>query len=226
MITHNLNWYSYIDRKLATARKIFGFLRRNVPFNCSIVRKKLLYRGLFLSVLLYGFPVWFPSSTDIARLEKFQHNVLKWITSSVDFVSGLLQLQLLPICYQLIKADVILVWKIYNSDVDCVNCLFKVASCTRDSSANLLILPDTKKIGSNANFFVRVPRSVNFLLSENVISLTMSSSSLKFFYCYFNMLTNTFNIDNSCCFYLKCMCGCCRSQFTWVIFVYYNYFCC
>ena len=108
LITHNLSWNSNIDHKLATARKIFGFLRRNVPFNCSIVRKKLLYQSVFLSVLLYGSPVWFPSSTYIARLEKFQYNVLKWMFSSEDYVSSLLQLQFLPICYQLIKADVIL----------------------------------------------------------------------------------------------------------------------
>ena len=212
LITHNLSWNSHIDHKLATARKIFGFLRRNVPFNCSFVRKKLLYQSLILSVLLYGSPVWSPSSTYIARLEKFQYKVLKWMFSSEDYVSGLLQLQFLPICYQLIKADVILLWKIYNSDVDCEYCPSNVASCTRASSANQFIIPDTKKLGSNANFFVRATRSVNFLLSQNVISLTMSLSSLKLSLdCYFSMLTKNFNIDNSCCFYLKCMCTCCRS---------------
>ena len=60
MITHNPSWNSHIDHKLATARKICGFLPRNVPFNCSIVRKKLLYQSPTLSVLLYSFPVWFP----------------------------------------------------------------------------------------------------------------------------------------------------------------------
>ena len=135
-----------------------------------------------------------------------------WMFSSEDYVSGLLQLQFLPICYQLIKADVILLWKIYNSDVDCEYCPSNVASCTRASSANQFIIPDTKKLGSNANFFVRATRSVNFLLSQNVISLTMSLSSLKLSLdCYFSMLTKNFNIDNSCCFYLKCMCTCCRS---------------
>ena len=212
MITHNLGWNSHIDHKLATARKIFGFLRSNVPFNCSIVIKKLLYQSLILSVLLCRSPVWFSSSKYIARLEKFQYKVLKWVTSSVDYISGLLQLQLLPICYQLIRDDVILLWKTFNSGVDCVYCPSNVASCTRASSANLFVIPDTKKVGSNANFFVRATRSAKFLLSQNVISFTMSLSSLKFSLdCYFKMLTKNFNIDNSCCFYLKIMCAFGRS---------------
>ena len=148
--------------------------------------------------------------------------MLKFITSSVDYVPGLLQLQFLPICYQLFKADVILLWKNYNGDVDCIYCPSNVASCTRASSADLFTIPDTKKVGSNANFFVQATRSVNFLLSQNVISLTMSLSSLKFSLdCYFKMLTKNFNIDTSCCFYLKCMCAFCRSYITCLNFVCY-----
>ena len=85
MITHNLSLNSHIDHKLATARKILGFLRRDVPFNCSIIRMELLYQSLILSVFFYGSPVWFPSSTFIARIKKLP----KYGFEMDYFISGL-----------------------------------------------------------------------------------------------------------------------------------------
>ena len=52
IISSNLSWQLHIDTKLANCKKVFYFLKRNVPFTIPARRKLLWYQSLILSILL------------------------------------------------------------------------------------------------------------------------------------------------------------------------------
>ena len=59
-----------------------------------------------LSVLLFGYPAWFPEISDLRKLEQLNIHGLRWCFGYNDY-SALLKLSnSLPICYQLIERDI------------------------------------------------------------------------------------------------------------------------
>ena len=115
IVTRNLSWKEHINFKLLKSSRVLQFLKRNIPHVISVNRKKLLLKSLLLPVLLYGAPVWCPSVVDLKRMELFQYEAIRWIKACPSYVSGLSQLDLLPISYLLIRDDIILLWKLYNN---------------------------------------------------------------------------------------------------------------
>ena len=53
LVTEALCWTTHVKTKLAKCKKFFNFLKRSIPFQFSILRKKTLYQTMILSVLLY-----------------------------------------------------------------------------------------------------------------------------------------------------------------------------
>ena len=144
LVAPNLNWKQHIDLKFAKSSKLFFFLKRNVPFETVKSKKKLLYKSLVLSVLLYGSPVWVPSIAYFRKLEKFQMKVLNWIGSERDYVSALKLHGWLPICHQMIIAEVVLLWKLCYALVDIGYNLQFSSRPTRSSTQGLLEVPKMK----------------------------------------------------------------------------------
>ena len=142
-VCKSLSWNNHIQDKLAKCNKIFYFLKRHIPFSTHVHRKKMLYQSLLLSVILYGYSAWNASISSLKSLESFQKKVLHWILPSLDYVSALQSLDVLPICFQLIKIDLILLWKIQHNQIDIHHKLSFSQQQTRSQARCLFVVPAT-----------------------------------------------------------------------------------
>ena len=158
---------------------MFNFLKRNIPFSTYSLKKKQLYQSLILSILLYGSCVLSPSNSCMRKLENFQQKVLKWICSNTDYVSALLQLDMLPLCFQMIKNDVVLLWKLHNNHIDVDHPLSVTNQESRFSPHGFFNIPRNKKVSSDANFFVRATRAANELLRLQIVNFMMPLPTFK-----------------------------------------------
>ena len=196
--------------------RVFQFLKRKIPHVISVNRKKLLLKSLMLPALLYGTPVWCPSVVDLKRMEPFQYKAIRWNKACPSYVSGLSQLDLLPISYLLIRDDIILLWKLYNNQIDVDSNLATISLPTRSSTNDLVVGQKTHKFSIDHNFFMRAPRTANELIRQQILSFEMPlgifKSALNKFLTF--KTKSTFNIDHSCSYFVKCFCKTCRS---WVI---------
>ena len=139
IVSSALSWKPHVESKLPKCNRIFGFLKRRLP-SLSSSRKSFLYKFLFLPILLYGAPGWSPSLTMLHQLELFQYKVLRWITNRSSYVSGLQALKMLPVCYCLIRDDIVFLWKLCNAGI-IVHCNIPFLSLpTRSSSIGIFRL--------------------------------------------------------------------------------------
>ena len=116
LVTEDLCWTTHVKTKLAKCNKIFNFLKRSIPFQVSILRKKI-YQTIILSVLLYCSQAWCVTTGILKVLEKFQRKVLRWVIRSEDYET-LSKLNLYPICYQIARAFLILLWKTWRGTME------------------------------------------------------------------------------------------------------------
>ena len=212
-MSSTLSWKAHLDSKLPKCNRIFNFLKPNIPFSVSSHRKLLLYRSLILPFLLYGAPVWSPSLTTLHQLERFQYKVLCWTIRCSSYVSGLEFLQLLPVCYSLIRDDIVFLWKLYNGAVD-VQCNFHFTClATRSSLNGPFRVPAIRKVSSEDNFFIRATRAANELIRLKIISFEMPLKTLKFSLINYlkSRTSNYYNMNCSCSHFVKCYCTFCRA---------------
>ena len=118
IVRRNLSWKEHVNFKHLKSSRVFQFLKRNIPHVISVNRKKLVLKSLLLPILLYGTPVWCPSVVDLKRMELSQYKAIRWIKACPSYVSGLWQLDSLPISYLIIRDDIILLWKLCNNQID------------------------------------------------------------------------------------------------------------
>ena len=78
-VGYNLKWNHHVTKKLHKAHQSFFALKSKVPFNTPSIIKLQLYHNMVLSILLYGFPAWYPDITSLKRLESFQRSCFSWI---------------------------------------------------------------------------------------------------------------------------------------------------
>ena len=184
IINKKLNWNPHIDLKLAKSNKTFNFLRRNVPFQVEQQRTILLYRSLILSVLLFISTAWSPSKNSLRRFENFQKRVLKWVSNSNDYDKCLQMLNMLPIFFELIRTDVILLWKIWHKKVKITVELELIKSINSNRSAitNPFAFKDTRQQSDNS-FFIRAVRTANEFIKLKILifepTLPIFSRDLK-----------------------------------------------
>ena len=213
IITRSLSWKEHIIFKFLKSSRVFQYLKRNIPHVISVNRKKLLLKSLLLPILLYSTPVWCPSVVDSKRMERFQYKAIRWTKACPSYVSGLSQPDLLPIAYLLIRNDIILLWKLYNNQIDVDFNIATMSLPTQYSTNNLFVVPKTHKFSNDHNFFVRAPRAANELICQRIISFEMplgiSKSALNKFLTF--KTKSTFIFDHSCSCFVKCFCKTCRS---------------
>ena len=181
-------------------------------FTISARRKLLLYQSFVLSILLNGCSVWQPSVTCIRTLTKFQSRVFRWIISDRDYDSALQRLSFLPVCYQKIQSDMVLLWKMINKQAEVESEIQKSLYNTSSSTFGLFSLPKTQKFCSENNFFVRANRCANELLKLNFIKfdIPLGIFRTKLHVFLVQKLTH-FDIDISGSYFVKCFCKNCRS---------------
>ena len=108
------------------------------------------------------------------KLEKFQSRVFRWIISDLDYVSKFQIFSFLPVCYQKIESDMILLWKMINKQVEVESEIQSSFFNTRSSTLGLFSVPwIVQKFCSEDNVFVRATRCENELLKLNVIKFDM-----------------------------------------------------
>ena len=213
IVSSSLSWKPHVESKLLKCNGIFGFLKRSIPFSVSSSRKLLLYKSLILPILLYGAPAWSPSLTMLHQLELFQYKVLRWITNCSSYVSGLQSLKMLPVCYCLIRDDIVFLWKLCNGAIDVHCSIPSVSLPTRSSSIGLFQIPSSRKIFTDDNFFIRSTRAANELIRLKIISFDMSLTTLKHSLSKY-LLARTYdfyNLNNSCSHFVECFCSFCRA---------------
>ena len=59
-VSKTLKWSLHIKTKIVKARRSFNYLKHSAPFNLPSGFKFNLFKACILSVLLYGYPAWFP----------------------------------------------------------------------------------------------------------------------------------------------------------------------
>ena len=59
-VSKTLKWSLHIQTKIVKARRSFKYLKQSVPFNLPSGVKLNLFKACVLSVLLSGYPAWFP----------------------------------------------------------------------------------------------------------------------------------------------------------------------
>ena len=212
IIDSNLNWSLHIDRQIAKCTRVLNFLRRNLPFGISIHRKKQLYRSCIVSILLYASPCWCASIEGLRKLEKFNSRAMKWVFRSNDYVSSLKSLKLLPICFQVQRIDILLLWKIINKRVIIPHDFKFISSCTRSGTLKLFDLEHHNKFKTSDAFFPRSKRASNELIRLGVINFEMPYTLFVHrLDAYFENKLDSFCLSNSCSFFVKCFCKTCRS---------------
>ena len=105
-VSKTLKWSLHIQTKIVKAPRPFNYLKHSVPFNLPSGVKFNLFKACVLSVLLYGYPAWFPEISDLRKLEQLNIHGLRWCFGYNDYSSLLKLSNSLPICYQLIERDI------------------------------------------------------------------------------------------------------------------------
>ena len=164
-VSKTLKWSLHIQSKIVKARGSFNYLKHSVPFNLPSGVEFNLFKACVLSVLLYGYPAWFPETFDLRKLEQLNIQGLRWCFGYNDYSSLLKLSNSVPICYQLIERDI----RVFTSILNNENCIsfdkfFKLDSKVlnlRTLDRERLALTRAKKRCTEKSFFFRVERILN-----------------------------------------------------------------
>ena len=202
------SWQRHIGTKLAKCKKIFYFIKRNVPFTIPARRKLLSYQSLVLFILLNG-SVMQPSVIYMHKMKSFQSRVFRWIISDSDYISALQRFSFLPVCYQKIQSNMVLLWKMIKKQADVKS---QIQISFFNSKSARFSVPKTLNFCSEDNFFVKFTRCANELLKLKVINFDMPLGIFRTNVHIFVVKNYAhFNIDSSCSYFVKCFCKNCRS---------------
>ena len=96
--------------------------------------------------------------------------MLRWVIRSEDYNETLSKLNLYPICYQIARAELILLWKTWHGTMES-DLKLHVNSMTLSSRGSVKTFfeqPLNKKIKTDNCFLSRTIHSANYLFSINV----------------------------------------------------------
>ena len=96
---------AHLKIKFVRARRALSYLKHSVPSNLSSGVKFNLYKACVISVLLYGYPAWYPDVCELRKLENLNYHGLRWCFGCDTYEKLLQKSHSLPISYQLIERD-------------------------------------------------------------------------------------------------------------------------
>ena len=111
----DLNWNNHINNKLGKSMRSFYYIKRTVPFSAHVKTKLSVYVDCVQSIFLYNSCVWNPNVTLLKKMEKLLKKAAKWASGRDNYVAALLKLRILPICYQIILNDLVLLSKLLQN---------------------------------------------------------------------------------------------------------------
>ena len=113
-ISHNLILDKHISKKLSLCYSLFISLRRNHPSSLPFSTKCCLYKSYISLSLVYASEVWFPSNSDLRKLELLQKWCRNWICFGTDYKDRLLKCNLLPMCFLQFRDLVMLILMLFG----------------------------------------------------------------------------------------------------------------
>ena len=117
-VSCKLTWSHHVTEKLKTCYNTFHQLKLNLPRHPNISVKSKLYKTFILLVLLYASETWYPSKSDLDKLEKFQKRVFRWAVSASGYQSCLLTMKVLPFKHAIEFKDVVMFNKLIIGGFD------------------------------------------------------------------------------------------------------------
>ena len=220
LLTTSFSWSPHISSLLVKAYCSLRLIRRVVPFNSNINLKRSLYLSLVRSHFTYCSPIWRPHLTqDIVKLEQLQRRATKFIvSSSLDYKSRLVNIDLLPLSLWLEYQDILLLVKLMSDPPDnfCIDdFITSVSSSTRASTQHKIkrVYSRTPRLNSTRHFyFNRVVRLWNKLPPFDFDHLPFSAIKKVVFDIFWNFfLNNNFSVHDSCTWFISCPCTKCVS---------------
>ena len=104
-VSSSLKWGAHLKIKFVKACRALNYLKHSVPSNLSSGVKFNLYKACVISVLLYGYPAWYPDICELRKLENLNYHGLRWCFGCDNYEKLLQKSHSLPISYQLIERD-------------------------------------------------------------------------------------------------------------------------
>ena len=190
------------------------FLKRSVPIGVYVSRRKLLHKSMLSSILEYGSPAWYPSISALQKLEKYQYRCLKWVLNcKKSYLESLKVLDILPFSFQLIRTELLLLWKLLNGFIDSnLNANFVCSTSRTHQLQGHLEISKNRKFETEEHFLNRSQRAANHLMRMKILDFDMSK---RHFTNAIDQFSPTrieyFDLENSCSFYVKCCCSFCRT---------------
>ena len=216
LISSNLSWNDHINVKLTKANRTLHFMMKNIPFSCPIAVRAKFYKLCVLPSLLYASQVWSPSLCCLRKTETFHKRALRWVTRRQDHLMNLKTTRCLPISYYIIFYDLCFFNKLLHRDYDLdpfrfLSLDYKRVSGKPELRPFFLCNHRSFKRITDASFFQRITRSSNYITKKTDISLfsppTVFKSQIRI---YLTERIKLFAFENSCTWYLKCICSNCR----------------
>ena len=115
--SENLSWDHHLSFVLQKANQKLAYLKRTIPSETKLSVKCNLVKTCIILTLFYGSNVSYASKTIVRQMERLQRKSLKWMQSNGHFTDkeyndSLRSVNLLPITYQFVFLDLVVLNKI------------------------------------------------------------------------------------------------------------------
>ena len=191
LVSRIMKWNETISNNISKALKTFYMLKRNTPKGLPMRVKLNIFKSMILQVLLYGSSCWAASIKMLRLIEKVQEKALTWVNGRNDYVTNLMQCNILPLTLYMQLLDLLFMSKMLNGyyKIDATEyfCLKEFDRATRLSEKHFFELPKIKKSIYQQEFWLRTCKLVNIL--PNSIDFSnhqgLKPRLLKHFWNYF-----------------------------------------
>ena len=210
ILSSDLKWSENIQNRIKKTRRIFQMIRRNSSNSLTIFSKKQLYKSIFMPTLLYSSECYWPSRTDIAKLEALNKDLTKWILPWLTYKQRLAELDLLPIPYFMEMKEMVILSSIVTGkyDIDFEN-LYSFRICGRRGL--LFDLPRITKENQRYNFWYRCPYRYNRLHGKLSI-FDSEGIKAKLLSIMWEKFRRSYNELDLCTSSFICICENCRNS--------------
>ena len=167
LVSRIMKWNETISNNISKALKTFYMLKRNTPKGLPMRVKLNIFKAMILQVLLYGSSCWAASIKMLRLIEKVQEKELTWVNGRNDYVTNLMQCNILPLTLYMQLLDLLFMSKMLNGyyKIDATEyfCLKEFDRATRLSEKPFFELPKIKKSIYQQEFWLRTCKLVNIL---------------------------------------------------------------
>ena len=111
LVSRIMKWNETISNNISKALKTFYMLKRNTPTGLPMRVKLNIFKSMILQVLLYGSSCWAASIKMLRLIEKVLEKALTWVNGRNDYVTNLMQCNILPLTLYMQLLDLLFMSK-------------------------------------------------------------------------------------------------------------------